>query len=150
MTLTIDSPLFVYGSLLSIDIQHSLFGRIPNAEPGILKGFKLVKLAGEDYPTILPTENSCEIVGSLIHDLSFEERMLLHEYEGELYCVIDLEVLRLTSSTPVTSWCYCLKPNHQDKYLTDEIWHLSEWANSGSFTSSVEECKNLRENYLSK
>lgn len=64
--------------------METLLGRIPQSEPGILRGYKRAKLRNRVFPAVLRDIKS-NTVGRVYLDLNADEITLLHAFEWEGY-----------------------------------------------------------------
>ena len=151
MTLTIESPLFVYGTLLSLRVQASLLGRIPRSDSAMVKGWEVRRVYDRPYPSISQSNNLESIViGMVLWGLSYEERCILHMYEGESYRVVELDVSILGSDDEqlCTAWCYILRDNGPDRVDCTMVWDLESWMDCGAIDEALAECDKCRIAYL--
>ena len=87
--------LFVYGSLMSHEVLRALLHRVPQIQPGVLRGFHRFRIRERPYPAIarVPGDFSAgpgkaiggEVEGLLLCGLSEEEHALLDYFEDEEY-----------------------------------------------------------------
>jgi gamma-glutamylcyclotransferase (GGCT)/AIG2-like uncharacterized protein YtfP len=87
--------LFVYGSLMSHQVLSALLHRVPQIQPGVLRGFHRFRIRERPYPAIarVPGDFSAgpgkaiggEVEGLLLCGLSEEEHALLDYFEDEEY-----------------------------------------------------------------
>lgn len=72
--------LFAYGTLMSHGFVKRLISRLPDMEPGTVKGFK--KYYDSDIGYYSATkENGCEIHGIILEGVSDDEMRSFDEYE---------------------------------------------------------------------
>ena len=91
--------LFVYGTLQFPDVLRALLGRIPDASPVNLDGWRAAALARRPYPGLVPADAT--VGGTLLTGLGADELEVLDEYESGPY---DLRELSLTDGRP--AWTY--------------------------------------------
>ena len=142
MTITKDTPLFVYGTLFVAEIRAALFGRLPPSEPAVLRGYTVIRARGSCHPTIRRAiDDNCEILGLLIFDLSYRERSILHAFISHSFHVVELRIEPLIDNSGLSSWCYVLRPELQEDVLSAGIWDLEAWIRSDAYASMVTACQ---------
>jgi gamma-glutamylcyclotransferase (GGCT)/AIG2-like uncharacterized protein YtfP len=102
--------LFAYGSLREEEVQKTVFGRILKGIPEKLEGYavKIIEIEEEfgleEYPIIVPSENTNDSIEGILFELTMEELSLSDTYEGNSYTRIQVQ---LRSSKVV--WVYSAK-----------------------------------------
>ena len=87
--------LFVYGTLMFPEVISALLGSsdvLTRAIPCTLSGFQRVSLEGRAYPGLLKLDEHAEVLGLLIPILKPEDWIILDDYEGEEYDLVDVIV----------------------------------------------------------
>lgn len=74
--------LFVYGTLLDLDLVARLTGAPAMMQPASLPGFRRVRLRGTPYPTLIPAGG--QVHGAVLLATRPQFRRL-HAYEGPRY-----------------------------------------------------------------
>jgi ADP-ribose pyrophosphatase len=118
------APLFVYGTLRDRGRLATVIGRGPvdiGARPARLRGFAVERVAGADYPLLVPTAHACA-EGELLLGLSETDFARLDAYETTLYRRTTLTVE--SSDGPVEAQLYM--PT-SDLRTSGEPWTLSAW-----------------------
>ncbi|MGB1238198.1 MAG: gamma-glutamylcyclotransferase family protein [Pseudomonadales bacterium] len=86
-------PLFVYGTLLDVDILSAVLGRalLPNAlQPANLPGYSTLTYPGESFPVLCECSYS-SAAGALLHGLSEEDWQRIDFYEGDEYGFVEIK-----------------------------------------------------------
>ncbi|WP_405936846.1 gamma-glutamylcyclotransferase [Streptomyces sp. NBC_00726] len=83
MSVPIADPLFVYGSLTFREVQEALLGRVPDARPAAVAGWRNAALRARPFPGLVA--GAGRVPGSLLTGLDADERALLDAYEGPMY-----------------------------------------------------------------
>lgn len=55
--------LFVYGTLMDEDVVRSAMGRLPEAKPAVLRGYRRYKLRNRLYPGVQKSAEADEVNG---------------------------------------------------------------------------------------
>ncbi len=120
--------LFTYGSLMCSDIMAKVADCRPNCTPATLHDFFRAKVHNEEYPGIVPLQDSM-VAGLLYLGLTAEALDRLDIFEGEMYQ--RQEVALLTENNPRTkAMTYVIKPEYRH-LLTDKEWNFSEFLSTG-------------------
>lgn len=76
--------IFVYGTLMFDEVWRQLISNHYRRIDAELTGFKRLKVKGEDYPGIIPSEGK-RVSGELIFNVSTDDVKQLDIFEGEYY-----------------------------------------------------------------
>jgi gamma-glutamylcyclotransferase (GGCT)/AIG2-like uncharacterized protein YtfP len=98
------APLFVYGTLLFDEIARALLGRVPSRGRATVPGWRVAPLIGVGYPALVPALDAVAR-GELLTDLSWAERRVLDDYEGDQY-----RLALLTAASGRLVWSYVRGP----------------------------------------
>lgn len=74
--------VFVYGTLMSTQVQRMVMRRAPQSVPAVLQDYKRYAVQRAHFPGIVE-EPQAETRGLLLKDVSKEELASLDRYEGE-------------------------------------------------------------------
>jgi gamma-glutamylcyclotransferase (GGCT)/AIG2-like uncharacterized protein YtfP len=94
------APLFVYGTLRSVEVLRTLIGRIPSMTAARLTGWRAARLPGHVYPGLIRSDDYCAD-GSVITGLAPDEWMLLDRFEDDEY-----ELTRIATDGRGLGWAY--------------------------------------------
>ncbi|OLT26627.1 gamma-glutamylcyclotransferase [Nocardiopsis sp. CNR-923] len=130
-------PLFVYGTLLFPEILDALLGRVPDAEPASVPGWRVAALPGLAYPVLVPGSGAAP--GRLLSGLSESERRIVDVYEDDWY---DLRPLVLTDGR--TGWAFTATASAT---VSPGDWDAGAFA-AGHLAAYVEGCAALRAELL--
>lgn len=111
--------LFAYGTLQHPRIIGRILNRIPPAASARLPGFARFRIRDEDFPGIIPAEDS-NLDGTVFFDISDPEWERLDAYESNLYqrqtlWVTAAEGIRMQAET------YVIPPQNEND-LTRDPW----------------------------
>lgn len=90
--------LFAYGTLKEKDIQETIFGHILKGTSDSLVGYEIQKISieeefgMEEYPIIVPTENSETIINGIVYEISELYLEKVDTYEGRHYKRIEVQL----------------------------------------------------------
>lgn len=144
--MTQDFPCFVYGTLLSVEVQRSLIGRIPQSHSAVLTGYSVVCVIGESFPSLKLTDDADQVFGLLLYDLSIDDYRIFDMYESDEFALITVSVFDSVLSKDVSAWCYVLR-KELTSMLSANLWDISEWASSEFFQKTLLECEAIRREY---
>jgi len=116
--------LFVYGTLIDLDIMTAVSGESPIGIEARLSGFLRRKVAHEVYPAILPAEGQ-SVPGRLWLEISDAILERLDRYEGEQYERWDV-IVETTTGGCVAAQTYVLVAEHRHE-LSKEAWDFTEF-----------------------
>lgn len=110
--------LFVYGTLLSTEVQKRVMGRCPVSSPGQLDGYGCYYVAGAVFPGIVREEGG-RVAGRILSDLTPEEWDNLDAYEDDFYekTAVECKVY----GRPVPALTYVV-PEEKRSILNTEPW----------------------------
>ena len=126
--------LFVYGSLQFPEILFTLIDRVPDHEPVVAEGWRVVTLPERVYPGLI--RGDATACGYLLTGLSPEEWRLLDAFEDPVY---DLTRVDLTDGRH--GWTYACNPgvevgtddwsadDFQARHLPAYIERCAAWRN---------------------
>lgn len=89
--------IFVYGTLLSPEITSKLTGKSFKMTPAVLPGFKKYCVKENDYPAIIPMDDS-NTSGMVLEDIDDSSLNVISFYEGDEY--VKKKVTVLLNDTP--------------------------------------------------
>jgi gamma-glutamylcyclotransferase (GGCT)/AIG2-like uncharacterized protein YtfP len=117
--------LFVYGTLLDLDVMRLVCGQ---TFPGIaahLDDFACRKVTGEKFPAIVPAQGG-RVTGLLYSELSRADLVNLDNYEGDLYerCQV---MVSCHDGTKRASETYVLRVAYR-QLLSNEKWCLGDFS----------------------
>jgi gamma-glutamylcyclotransferase (GGCT)/AIG2-like uncharacterized protein YtfP len=111
--------LFAYGTLMFPAVIHSVIGRIPRAEPAVVKGYRRLAVRGEKFPGLV-RDGQEAVPGLLYQDLSADEWKRLNAFEDEFY---DLrEVCAHCSAGAIAALAYLVPPSRRS-VLSEKPWN---------------------------
>ncbi len=113
--------LFAYGTLMFPEVQRAVIGREPPMKEAILRGYKRLRVKGQNYPGIIESANSV-VRGRLLQGLTEEELLRIDEYEGEEY--ERTTAIIQTAKGPVDAFVYVIKGQYRH-ILSDEEWQIT-------------------------
>ncbi|MEM1158638.1 MAG: gamma-glutamylcyclotransferase family protein [Verrucomicrobiota bacterium] len=79
-----ENALFVYGSLLSMEVLEMVIGRVAESQAAELKGYACYYVEGATFPAIV-TERGAKTPGKILNDLTAAEIATLDRYEDTFY-----------------------------------------------------------------
>lgn len=112
------TSVFTYGSLVVPEVWALVAGRLHEAEPARLSGFRRRLLRGVPYPGIAPSPRD-SVEGVLWRGVSPQEVARLDEFEGEIYERLSVEVR--AAGDPAAAEAYVLRATHEH-LLSREAW----------------------------
>uniref|UniRef100_A0A061QV32 Putative gamma-glutamylcyclotransferase n=1 Tax=Tetraselmis sp. GSL018 TaxID=582737 RepID=A0A061QV32_9CHLO len=124
--------VFVYGTLMAPEITRLLISRVPNQSPATLRGFRRLRVKGQDFPAVISvsgskgtTDNTCEVQGLLLQGLTNKELAIFDEYEDDDYSRETLQV-HLTEGSCETAFVYVWRD--EGRHLLEETeWDYEEF-----------------------
>lgn len=84
-------PLFAYGTLMCPDIMAEVSGLNRPVTSATLRGYRRLRVKGEDYPALLPDPAGC-VPGVIYRDIPESAWTLLDRFEGEMYARVRAQV----------------------------------------------------------
>jgi gamma-glutamylcyclotransferase (GGCT)/AIG2-like uncharacterized protein YtfP len=138
-------PLFVYGSLLSDEVQSSLLVRLPPAVIASVFGYSTVHLRGEAYPTLVPSEESV-VFGRVLYGLTYHDLVLIDDFECDESYLAEMTVSVLgNDDTDLVCHTYMLRPELVATHQSDIAWDLLTFLrDSEALKSAVYRGKSIR------
>ena len=118
------SVLFAYGTLMCEDIFQEVAGIIRQPLPAELVGYRRLKVSGEHYPAMIPTEGCC-VQGAIYKEVTHSAWNKLDAFEGEFYIRKTVTVTLNNGQTRVAQ-AYIVHPDFQHQLLKEE-WDFSEF-----------------------
>jgi len=97
--------IFVYGTLQSESITHKLTGKSFHSSPAILRGYKIYRVKGCDYPAIVAEADS-ETKGLVLFNVEDSDLRVLLFYEGDEYEKKIVSVLLNNKPTDVLAFVW--------------------------------------------
>jgi len=93
--------LFIYGTLINLNIQESVFGRQDKGLPDVLKGYKKSEIRIEDefFQIIFP--DNMEVVDGFVINVTKDELKKIDEYETDAY-----KRERVVLESGISAWVY--------------------------------------------
>lgn len=110
------------------DIMASVAGCRLDFTQAALGGFFRAKIHDEEYPGLLPQQESM-VSGVLYFDLAAESIDRLDLFEGKMYQRQEVEVIS-KNNRRIIAMTYVIKPQYSH-LLSDEEWHFSEFLSAG-------------------
>ncbi len=134
------TTLFAYGTLALPDVVDALTGRVPEARPARLAGYRCRLLYGEMFPGVERYPGSATD-GILYSNLSPAELSLLDAFEDEPYQRRVVTVKPLDGE-PLRAWAYVV-PAHAGNLLSSELWEPAQFSKSAR-SDTLRTCRRLR------
>jgi len=118
--------LFAYGTLLVPEIWEAVTGAPPPRNvPATLASYEIFRVKGGDFPGIIESENSHDVVpGHIYFDLPADTMSALDRYEDTFY--ERAEVTVSTSTGPESAQTYRIPRSEAAILLSPETWTL-DW-----------------------
>ncbi|WP_462185671.1 MULTISPECIES: gamma-glutamylcyclotransferase family protein [unclassified Frankia] len=125
-------PLFVYGTLLFPEVVRALIGRVPQAGPATVTGWRAARLRDRLYPGLVPTAEADgpdrATAGLVLLGLAPRERAILDAFEGEAY---EARPLVLADGLPAMAYLWrdlaeAMPENWDARVFADR--HLTDYA----------------------
>jgi gamma-glutamylcyclotransferase (GGCT)/AIG2-like uncharacterized protein YtfP len=134
------TALFAYGALALPDVVDALTGRVPQARPARLAGYRCRLLLGETYPGVERYPGSATD-GVLYSGLTPADLSILDTFEDEPY-QRRVVTVKPVDGDPIRAWAYVV-PAHVGNLLSSEPWepeHFSKRAHQDTLRT----CRRLR------
>lgn len=131
--------LFAYGTLMCDDVMEDVSGLVLSGVPGVLQGYRRLRVKGEHYPAIAPDENSV-VDGVVYQNIPHPAWVRLDRFEGEMYARETVKVA-LASGAVLSAETYVVRAGFSD-YLEETEWDFSAFLRDGkeSFCKSYKGC----------
>ena len=134
------TTLFAYGTLALPDVVDALTGRVPEARPARLAGYRCRLLLGEAFPGVERYPGSATD-GVLYSDLSPADLSILDTFEDEPYQRRVVTVRPVDGET-IRAWAYVV-PAHAGNLLSSEPWEPARFPKSAR-NDTLRTCRRLR------
>jgi len=120
--------LFAYGTLMCPDIMAEVSGLQRPVTPANLRGYRRLRVTGEDYPALLP-DAAGAVAGVIYQDIPETAWALLDRFEGEMYVRAGAQV-ELADGTNAAAQTYVI--NGCFSSCLEEIeWDFAEFLCAG-------------------
>jgi gamma-glutamylcyclotransferase (GGCT)/AIG2-like uncharacterized protein YtfP len=120
--------LFAYGTLMCEQIMGEVSGCRLSSTPGLLKGYRRLRVKDEPYPAIVPHEDS-RVHGTLYRNVPAPAWERLDKFEGGMYARRQVQIV-LGDGTSCAADAYVVKPECLDRLEASE-WDYAEFLRSG-------------------
>ena len=124
--------LFVYGTLMEVQVFIAVTEFHPIMVPAKLRGYQRFAFIGECYPGIIAGDLDHFVLGSLVKDLPMRFLQRLDEYEGALYTrqevVVEVENSDETNLESFEAETYVVRSQFEHK-LAHHDWDLEYFRN---------------------
>jgi len=120
--------LFAYGTLMCPDIMAEVSGLHRPVTSATLRGYRRLRVKGEDYPALLPAAAGC-VPGVIYRDIPESAWILLDRFEGEMYARVRAQAA-LPDGTAIAVETYVINGSFS-ACLEDAEWDFSEFLCNG-------------------
>lgn len=134
------TTLFAYGALALPDVVDALTGRVPEARPARLAGYRCRMLRGEIFPGVERSPGS-GTDGILYSGLSPAELSILDSFKDEPY-QRRVVTVKPANGDSIRAWAYVV-PAHAGNLLSSEPWEPARFSES-SRSDTLRTCRRLR------
>ena len=120
--------LFAYGTLICPDIMAEVSGLHRPATSATLRGYRRLRVKGEDYPALLP-DAAGFVPGVIYRDIPESAWTLLDRFEGEMYARVQVQV-ELADGTTAAAETYVINGSFSG-CLEEVEWDFTAFLGNG-------------------